>query len=207
MGNIILELKDIEARKGIFYPHISVKKGEVLFITGESGVGKSTLFQVCNGILSPVSGEVLLNAQNIDELDPLIVRKNVLLLGQEVFLFAGTILHNFTTFYAYRDEACPSKDEIQSYLKLCNIDRPLEYDCNELSGGEKQRVYIAIFLSFNPQIFLLDEPTASLDLKNAHEIIGNIVKLVKEKNMGLMIISHTEDLLCHADGIIHLKKD
>lgn len=207
MDDIVLELKDIEARKGILYPHIRVGRGEIVFITGESGVGKSTLFQICNGMLTPNKGEVFFEGQNIYDLDPLMVRRNILLLGQEVFLFPGTVEENFKTFYEYRDEACPSMEKIQEYLAICNVQSGLDCDCSDLSGGERQRIYIAIFLSFTPKIFLLDEPTASLDAKNAQAVMGNIVRWAKDHTIGLLIISHTEDLLCHGDRVIHLERE
>lgn len=207
MNNPILSLRNIEARSSISYPNIDIYLGKTTFIQGESGSGKSSLFQILNNTLSPTKGELLYNNKQVDEQDPLTVRKEILLVSQKVFLFPESIKENFIKFYEYREEKCPSSEKIEEYLELCKIQKPLDTLCSELSGGEKQRVFLSVCLSFMPKVLLLDEPTSALDEANALTLTKNICEFAKKHEIALIIISHSSQLLDFADQIICLTQD
>jgi putative ABC transport system ATP-binding protein len=186
----ILETKDLVFNNMIFYQDIQISKHKVNFIVGKSGSGKSTLLRLFNGILSPSSGNILYLGKDINSIDTIELRKEILLISQSVYLFDMSIRDNFNQFYEYRNLPFLSDKEIKDLLNICCIDFPLEKDCTTMSGGEKQRVFIAIYLSFLPKIIMLDEPTSALDKENSHQVIQNIINFCKEKEITPIIISH-----------------
>jgi len=206
MNSPVLSLRSIEARGFISYPDIDIYQDSVTLLKGESGAGKSTFFQICNGTLSPTKGKLRYNGKNIESQNPLKVRKEILLATQSVFLFSESIEDNFLMFYEYREEECISREKMAEYLELCKIPCPLATHCAKLSGGERQRVFISICLSFMPKILLLDEPTAALDEKSAQALMTNICDFAKKHSMALILVSHDSKLAHFADQEIHLKK-
>ncbi len=195
MSEFIFQTKRLCFNNMIIYKDITIPSDKVTFITGDSGCGKTTLLKLFNSSISPSCGDVLYLGKSIAELDTIVYRKEVCLIRQSVFLFDSSIKENFKQFYEYRQQPMPSDDEIKSMLDICCIDFPLTKDCTTMSGGERQRVYMAIFLSFNPKVVLLDEPTSALDSKNSHAVIENIIRYCKNNRISLIIISHDKSIV------------
>lgn len=190
----------------IHYPYIEIESEQVTFICGDSGCGKSTLLKLLNGVVSPQMGEIMYNGKNIKDLDTVELRKNLLLVSQSIHLFDKTIAHNFIEFYSYRDLPAPTDEEIKSYLSICCADFPLDMHCTSMSGGERQRVYIAIYLSFMPKVLMLDEPTSALDTQNSITMMQNIISYCKEKSITMIAVSHDKSLSKQfADKVITLE--
>jgi len=194
LEEFILETKDLCFNNMIIYKDMKISRGKVTFITGESGCGKSTLLKLFNGTLSQSAGKVYYKGKDTGKLDSIELRKKLSLISQNVFLFNATIKDNFAKFYEYRGEAVPSNEEITEFLNICCIPFPLDKDCSTMSGGEKQRVYIAIYLSFKPEVVMLDEPTSALDNKNTFAVIENILSFCKKNNSTVIIVSHDKEL-------------
>ena len=191
----------------ISYPDFSIEKNKMTFICGESGCGKSTLFKLMNASLSPSQGTLMYNDTDIGKTDTIILRRDVTLISQEPYLFDGTIKENFESYYSYRETSIPTDDRIKSFLSLCCIDLPLDTDCRNLSGGEKQRVYLAVFLSFPSKVYLLDEPTSALDEYTANKLMGNIKGLCRENDLTALVISHDRSIVDRfADDVIELER-
>ena len=191
----------------ISYPDFLIEKNKTTFICGESGSGKSTLFKLLNASLSPSQGTLLYMGKDIAKCDTLRLRRNVSLISQEPYLFNGTVKENFETYFSYRDDPVPDENTMRKYLSLCCFELPVDTDCRNLSGGERHRVYLAIFLSFPAEVFLLDEPTAALDEQTAFNVINNIKKYCTEQGITLVIISHDRSLVTEfADDVIELER-
>ena len=190
--------------KGILeFPPLAIATGATTFITGRSGSGKSTLCKLFNGIYSPDAGEIYYKGNAISKLDTIALRREVLLVSQSVFLFAGTIKENFAAFYDYRELPIISEAEMVRFLQLCCADFSLNASCNTMSGGERQRVYLAICLSFQPQVLMLDEPTSALDGETANRFLQRLCEFARETAMTLLIISHDPSLAAkYGDQII-----
>lgn len=190
----ILETKSMVFNHMITYPDLQIFSGQATFITGASGSGKSTLLKLFNGVLSPSEGALYYDGADIAALDTVKLRREVLLAGQSVFLFEGSIRENFGRYYAYRDLPMPSEEAIQEVLKTCCLDFPLTKDCLTMSGGERHRAFIAVCLSFGSKVLLVDEPTAALDEKNAALLIGSLAKHCNSHGMTLVIVCHDKAL-------------
>lgn len=204
----VLKINKVNFNNQIFYDDIEIESKKVTFICGESGCGKSTLLKMINSTLTAISGEILYNGQSISEWNTIALRKEISLVSQEIFLFEGTIEENFRWFYEYRNEQLIEKETISRLLQLCKLDFSLDKIVTTMSGGERQRLYMAVFLSFEPKVILLDEPTSALDSVNGFQVIENIIRFAKEKGLTLVIVSHDLQLAEEfSDKVIHLKKE
>ncbi|MCL2460721.1 MAG: energy-coupling factor ABC transporter ATP-binding protein [Euryarchaeota archaeon] len=201
----LFSLRNVIFRNIIHYPDIEIPEGCVTFICGESGCGKSTLLKLLNGVISADEGEILYASKPIEWYDPIALRREVLLCGQSPFLFDENIQENFAEYYKYRDLLPISQEKVHTYLKICAADVPLDAPCITMSGGERQRVFTAICLSFHPSVLLLDEPTSSLDDATADMMMKNIKTFCQEENITLIVVSHNKLLAqSYADYTISL---
>lgn len=207
MENAIIETRDLSFHDMIHYQDIGVIANKVNFIVGNSGTGKSTLLKLFNATYSPSNGSVLYQGRDIFDINTIDLRKEVLLISQQVYLFDESIRDNFIRFYEYRELNPPSEQKMTEFLTICRIHFPLEQDCSTMSGGERQRVYIAIYLSFLPRVLMLDEPTSALDKENSHDVMHNVLHFCKENEITVIIVSHdpriTEEF---AENIITIAK-
>ena len=172
------------------FPPVAIRQGGVTFVCGRSGAGKSTLFKLLNATLNPSAGTITYNGQDIAAMDPITLRREVLLMGQNVYLFDDTISGNFAQFFAFRGEPCVSEDEMLRLLAVCALEQPLAAQCGKLSGGERQRVFLAVHLAMRPRVLLLDEPTSALDKKTATAVLERVIAHCKEQGVTLAAISH-----------------
>ena len=186
----------------------SVNSGEFMGIIGHTGSGKSTLIQHLNGLLTPTSGSVLFEGQDIwaDKHFTRQVRFQVGLVFQypEYQLFEETV---------YKDIAFGPKNmklseeeirrrvlEAARFVELS--EEVLELSPFELSGGQKRRVAIAGVIAMEPKVLILDEPTAGLDPKGREQILNNIRTYQSEKNATVIMVSHSMEEI--ADSVQRL---
>ncbi|MDR0273416.1 MAG: ABC transporter ATP-binding protein [Clostridiales bacterium] len=186
----MFELKNVNFKNIVQYPSFKIPSALTTFICGESGKGKSTLLKLLNGVISPTSGEIFYLGKSLEEYDPILLRREVLLVSQSVFLFDMSVKENFNEFYSYRNADVLDEDKIRRFLEICAINLPLDSKCHVLSGGERQRVFIAINLSFMPNVLMMDEPTSALDDKNAYVLIENVKAYCKQNGITLLVVSH-----------------
>lgn len=190
----IIHADELIFKEFLHFPKIAITEGDITFITGPSGCGKSTLLQLINGTISPDTGTIQFRGKDIASIDPIELRRKVLLVGQTVYLFKGTIQENFRFFHKANESAIPNNEQIKKYLHICGVEFDLDAKCDYLSGGERQRVFLAIALSMTPEVLLLDEPTAALDEKTAHAVFKNISEHCKRHGITLVVVSHASTL-------------
>ncbi len=189
----------------------SVNKGEFIGIIGHTGTGKSTLMQQLNGLLKPTSGQVLLDGKDIWS-DKKLTRQARFRVGL-VFQYPEYQLFEETV---YKDIAFGPKN---MGLKPEEIDRrvreaagfvglteaQLEASPFDLSGGQKRRVAIAGVIAMEPEVLILDEPTAGLDPSGRAEILANIEAYRQAKQAAVMMVSHSmEDVARLTDRLLVL---
>ena len=177
------------------YDDFTINKNEIVFIVGKSGSGKSTLLKLINNTIQMKSGKIFYKDTNILNIKPVELRRNIMMTSQENFLFDMTIKENFHEFYKLRDLENLTDDEIVKFLKIADFDVDLNLDVEKLSGGEKQRVFLAIVLSMRPAVLLLDEPTSALDSNTAFNMMKNIVDYCKHNDITLVVVSHARNLV------------
>lgn len=191
----IFSTESIAFKDIIQFPDIIIEPHTPTFVVGKNGSGKSTLFKMFNRTLSPSSGRILYNGCDITSVAPLDIRKQVLLVTQQVFLFDSTIQDNFDKFYALTGQKKLTPQEIEAHLALTNANFGLDSTTRTLSGGERQRVYLALYLSFKPEVLLLDEPTAALDKESAIAVMTNVLDYCAKSKITCVVISHDESIV------------
>ena len=175
----------------------SVEKGEFIGIIGHTGSGKSTLMQHLNGLLKPTSGDVLLDGKSIwaDKATTRQSRFRVGLVFQypEYQLFEETVYKDI----AFGPRNLKLKDDeidrrVREAARLVGLtEEQLEVSPFDLSGGQKRRVAIAGVIAMEPEVLILDEPTAGLDPVGREAILANIETYRAEKNATIMMGSHS----------------
>lgn len=166
------------------------KSNHITALIGPSGAGKSTTLKHINGLLSPSSGDIYIDNQDIKNIDIIKLRRSIGFAFQSSPMLEGTVYENLKFPKDLFNENF-TKDEAISFLEKVNIssdfiDRPVR----KLSGGEKSRIALARTLVNNPDILLLDEITASVDVKIAREIEQLILKNQKEFNLTVIWVTH-----------------
>lgn len=192
---------------------LDVYRGEFLGIIGHTGSGKSTLIQHLNGLLKADSGNIYFNGENIydKEFSLPFLRKHVGLVFQypEHQLFEATVYEDVC--FGPKNLGL-SKEEVdeaaKTALKQVGLDEGYyEKSPFELSGGEKRRVAIAGILAMNPDVLILDEPTAGLDPKGRDSILDELKELKEERNIAIILVSHSmEDVAKYADRLVVMNK-
>lgn len=183
----------------IAYPDLDIPEGAVTFISGPSGCGKSTLLRLLNGTRAPLSGQVLFRSAPIR--DAIALRREAPLVAQATWLFPGSIRENFQEYRSYVDAPAIPDAAIREALCLCAApELPLDADTAVLSGGERHRVFLAVYLSLHPSALLLDEPTAALDAATARRLLSNLCSLFRKDGRTLLIVSHDAALAAEFAG-------
>ena len=190
----IIKAHHLVFQNTIKYPDITIKEGEITFVSGDSGCGKTTLFKLLNATINASHGDIYYCGENIKTLDKIKLRREVMLVSQVPFLFSGSILDNFKMYHTYHESTCPSEQHIQELLGYCCYKGDIHNSCDVLSGGERQRIFQSIALSLKPKVLLLDEPTSALQGDLAKEVMKNIIAYVKQYTMSLVVISHDVSL-------------
>ena len=187
----------------------AVERGEFIGVIGHTGSGKSTLMQHLNGLLKPAFGEIYLNGVDIWS-DKKITRQCRFRVGL-VFQYPEYQLFEETV---YKDIAFGPKNmglkpeeidrRVREAASLVGItDAQLEMSPFDLSGGQKRRVAIAGVIAMEPEVLVLDEPTAGLDPEGREEVLSNIEAYRRSKNATIMMVSHSmNDIARLADRLI-----
>ncbi|MEE0686981.1 MAG: energy-coupling factor transporter ATPase [Lachnospiraceae bacterium] len=188
---------------------LNIHEGEFLAIIGHTGSGKSTLIQHLNGLMKADSGAIYFNGEDIyaKEFSMPFLRKHVGLVFQypEHQLFETTVLQDVC--FGPKNLGLGKDDMLEAAKKaLKQVGLGEDYyekSPFELSGGEKRRVAIAGVLAMNPEVLILDEPTAGLDPKGRDKILNQLKKLQTERNIAIVLVSHSmEDVAKYAERLV-----
>ena len=188
---------------------LSIEEGEFVGLIGHTGSGKSTLIQTLNGLLKPTSGQVLLKGKDIWE-EPKKIRAVRFQVGMvfqypEHQLFEETVLKDIS--FGPRNMGL-SDQEIEEKARQAAqfvglTEDFLEKSPFELSGGEKRRVAIAGVIAMDPDVLILDEPTAGLDPRGRDKLLSQIVDYHKKRGNTVILVSHSmEDIAKTADRVL-----
>ena len=212
MNKIILNIKNlrksfnhqngkIEVLKNL---NFSIKKGELIALTGPSGSGKSTLLHLIALMEKPTSGKIFFSDKNINDLTNAEINKirkyKISLIFQNNNLISDlNVIENIMLPLLIRNEnQKKSYEKSKKILSLVNLSSRANFFPSDLSGGEQQRVAIARSLIAETDLILADEPTGNLDFKTSREIFNYFLKL-KKMNKTILFATHNRELANKAD--------
>jgi iron complex transport system ATP-binding protein len=189
-----------------------VRKGEFVGVIGPNGSGKSTLLKILYRLLTPQRGEVLFELLSIKKMSRKEIARKIAVVAQEIYpafpfrviemvLMGRSPYLGHLMFESQRDLEIARKAMAWTEI-LPLADRSID----ELSGGERKRVFIARALAQEPEVILLDEPTANLDIHHQAEFLDLILSLNREKGLTILMASHDLNLASeYCDRLIFLQ--
>jgi len=210
----MLEIRDLSAGYGHRHvlERISLKasEGEVVGIIGSNGSGKTTLLKTITKVLEPISGTVLIDGTNVNEMQSKEIAKKVAVVSQVIsinfeFTVEDIVLMGRTP-YIKGSETVEDINIVRDAMEKTNTLFLKDRLITQLSGGELQRVIIARAFAQNPKILLLDEPTSHLDITNQIDIL-NLIKNASRKGMVVVAVIHDLNLAAYYCDKICLLQD
>lgn len=203
MKNVTVTFPDGERRlTALDNISFNAEPGHLTFIVGESGSGKSTLLSAAAGLITPDSGEVLIDGSPVD--DTVRLNKIGMIFQQANLIKALNVREQLlvTDHMRGRRPRAGRADELLATVGLEGLgDRKME----QLSGGQRQRVGIARALMGEPRLVLADEPTAALDSERSHEIVTLLRNLVEENNIAGAFVTHDRSLISARDSVVEVR--
>lgn len=214
----VLELKNLSFVYGQGTPFekravddvsLSINKGEFIGIIGHTGSGKSTLVQMLNGLIKPTEGQVLLDGEDIwakpKEIRKIRFKVGMVFQYPEYQLFEETVYKDIA--FGPTNMGKTGDDLDKAVIKAAEFTglKPelLQQSPFELSGGEKRRAAIAGVIAMDPEVLVLDEPTAGLDPMGRDVLLSQIVQYHKQRRNTILLVSHSmEDIARVADKIV-----
>jgi len=205
--NYYLDKNTIEVLKGI---DLEIYEGEIVAVTGSSGVGKSTLLHILGVLDRPTKGRLFIENSDVFQYDD----RNLANYRNKTVGFVFQFHHLLPEFSALENVMLPAliAREDQNKISLraeelldeVGLANRLQHRPNELSGGEQQRVAVARALINSPKLILADEPSGNLDHRSATALHDLFWKLNKNKNQTIVIVTHNMELADNADRVIEL---
>ena len=186
----------------------NVERGEIVSLEGPSGSGKTTFLSILGCILTPTSGEVVIEGNAVSEKSLADIRKRSLgFVFQQFNLFPSlTAIENVE--YALNVKGLRNKDakiEAQRVIEAVGLGDRQNFLPRDLSGGQKQRVAIARALAGTAPILLADEPTANLDSQVGTQVLEMFRALAKQENRALVIVTHDPKVRTIADRVVKIQ--
>lgn len=176
------------------FPDLYCEAGNTILITGDSGKGKTTYLHILAGLLRPKSGEITIDTTNVlalseKETDNFRGKNIGVVFQKSYFIAALTVLENLE-MASWLASGKKQTDRAKKLLQQLDIENQASKLPSQLSIGQQQRVSIARALMNEPKVLLVDEPTSSLDDKNAEKVIELLTFLSKEYKAALLIVTH-----------------
>ncbi len=212
-----IEIKDLQAGydETIIIPKMNLvlPKGKITMIIGSNGCGKSTLLKSIARILKPSKGEIKLNGNQIRDMAPKEIAKQMAVLSQNPIIPSKITVQELVAFgrypyqKAFRTMTKEDHDIIEWAMKETGVLELKDRDVSQLSGGQRQRVWIAMTLAQKTDILVLDEPTTYLDMAHQLEVLSLLKELNKKNNTTIVIVIHELNLAAKfADNLVGMRK-
>lgn len=186
---------------------LTIPEKRITCIIGPSGGGKSTLLKHFNKLLSPTTGNIYFKGEDLAKISSVQLRRRVTMLGQTPTIFPGNIRDNLLIGLKFAEKPLVDDAKLLEMLAAVHLEKPLEGECTNLSGGEKQRLALARVLLLDPEVLLLDEPSSALDSDTELKVVQDIAAYIKATGKTLIMVTHSKTLAeTYGENIVRLEK-
>ncbi|MGN8645664.1 ABC transporter ATP-binding protein [Gracilibacillus sp. HCP3S3_G5_1] len=187
-------------------PELVIDSGKIYCLFGESGSGKTTLLKMFNNMLTPDQGEIKYKEDLITKLDPVQLRKEVVMLGQDPVVFDGTVRDNLLAGLRFAGKEEVENQVLTNLLKELHLAKNLDEKVDKLSGGEQQRLALGRVLLMNAEVYLMDEPTSALDHDTETVVMDLFTYRVRETGKTVIMVTHSKEVAeKYSDEMIYMK--
>jgi len=205
--NIEFSYPSVPVLRGV---NMEVMPGQILAIVGKNGAGKSTLIKCMNRILEPGKGKVFLGERELKGMKRKDIARSMAYLSQKAgYAFPVSVFDVVLSGrYPHRTWDSDRGDEsrVEDVLRMLELEDLAMRQFNELSGGQQQQALIARAIVQEAAVFLFDEPTSDLDIKHQLEVMETVRRIVREKNVAVVMTIHDLNLASrYADRVVMLK--
>jgi osmoprotectant transport system ATP-binding protein len=173
---------------------LSIERGEFVTIIGSSGCGKTTILKMVNGLIMPVSGDVLVDGRNTKDVDLTMLRRNIGYAIQGSVLFPHMTVEKNIAYVPNllnKSDKQRTANAVTKWMQIVGLDDSLRHRYpSELSGGQQQRVGIARALAASPDILLMDEPFGAVDEITRSSLQDEIARIHRETEITILFVTH-----------------
>ncbi len=199
---------DVPALRGV---SLEVQEGEFVAIMGPSGCGKSTMLHLLGGLLTPTSGRIIIDGEDLtaasDAKRTDIRRRKIGFVFQRFNLFPTlTAEGNLRLAERIHNGGTDDPERRREVLRLLRLEDKMHHKPLELSGGEQQRVAVARALANQPVVVIADEPSGNLDTHTGEQLHELFFRLRTNHGVAMVIATHNRDLAERADRVLHMKE-
>lgn len=189
----MFELNNVTFKHILHIQHVCLDRC-VTCIIGPSGSGKTTMLRLLNRLNEAEQGTILYNGEDIQKLNPMELRRRVVMLGQTPVIYPGDIEENLQIGLRLSGRLPATKQKLKEYLEKVDLHKELQESCERLSGGEKQRLCLARVMLMDAEVYLVDEPSSALDKETESFVIENLVHFVTERKRQLIMVMHSAEV-------------
>ncbi|WP_249805870.1 ABC transporter ATP-binding protein [Copranaerobaculum intestinale] len=186
----MFQLENVKFKHILDIPKLTINEG-ITCLIGASGAGKTTLLKLLNKLYSPDSGKIYYQGKNMETIDSVTHRREVIMLGQNPIIYEGSVEDNLQMGLRFSHRTDASQQELKKVLKQVQLDKPMNASCAGLSGGEKQRLCLARIMLMDGEVYLLDEPSSALDQESEAFLIQCLSNFVLKRNKSMIMVTHS----------------
>ena len=193
MSDPIYTLEGVRFRDVFTTDYLPIRRGRITILRGPSGTGKTTLLRLLNRMTVPDAGVITYAGAPIDAIDPVALRRQAVMLGQSPVLFGATVREDAVAGCRFAEQPLPDDEAVERALEAVRLAKGLDTSPARLSGGERQRLALARVLLMNPEVLLLDEPSAALDAETENAVF-ELIRSRYEAGRTVIVATHAREV-------------